>query len=501
MRKSWHHMNDLIYWVWLSLKNGAGHSDANKMLKRFVGGAKEIYEAPYERIAAVADCSPSFIRRLQDHDLSEAVQILEFCFANGIRVISCVSPNYPRRLNNLRNKPLILYVRGNIEDLNERFCVSIVGTRNMSGYGKHITFALARQLIAYGAIIISGAAYGIDSTANNTAIFMEEPTVAVLGSGVNVPYPQKNKDMLDYIATTGMVVSEFPPNTAPLGKNFPIRNRIISGLADAVVVVEAGEKSGALITARCAEEQGRLVYAVPGNLGVPNSVGTNNMIRDGAKMVTRAEDIIEDFAERFNLSKIDRIVTSDKYLRYEYNHRIPTRPENKPISLSSHNKSAGLVVQHTKSKVNVMVPDIPTPDDFTLNPTNTKEAPGERVPEVLVKRTVYTRPAAEAAMVKKTSLIKQKKRFSNDVNVGAVNDTEYVVKNNSVNDTDKERIPQALGETERRVLEAIPYGTAVTSDKIAQAGIPTDKVLSSLTLLELYSAVEALPGGLYKRKI
>ncbi len=467
-------MNDLIYWVWLAQKNGAGYSDANKILKRFVGGAREIYEAPYDRIAAATECSPAFLSRLRDHDLSEAGRILEFCFLNGVRVISCVSPSYPRRLNSLRNKPIILYVRGNIDDLDERFCVSIVGTRNMSGYGKHITFTLARQLIGYGAIIISGAAYGIDSAANSTAMFFGEPTVAVLGSGVNVPYPAKNKGMLDYISTNGMVVSEFPPNTPPLGRNFPIRNRIISGLADAVLVVEAGERSGALITARCAAEQGKRVYAVPGNLGVPNSVGTNCMIRDGAKMVTRAEDIVEDFAEAFGLAKIDRIINSDKYLRYEYNHSIPIRSENKPLSEKAQEKLPGIP---TPKKVIVnreRIPDIPTPSDFEFaNP----QAENEPKPEKT--RLIYSR-RAEAA--KKP---KPKQRQAENVSDKRAAYDESTL--------------EQLSDVERRVLEAIPRDTAITTDNIARSGIAAEEVMAALTILELYGTVEALPGGLYKR--
>ena len=195
-------MNDVIYWIWLALKNGYGGTEAQKLLRYFPGGAREIYEATEAELFAVRDCGDTFLHKLSDHDLTQAEDILEFCFSEDIRVISCASEEYPVRLHDLYNKPLVLYARGRIEDLNERFCVSIVGTRDMSEYGKHMTFKLARQLLGYGAIIISGAAYGIDSSANNTAMFFETPTVAVLGSGVNVPYPSSNKPMLDWIAST-----------------------------------------------------------------------------------------------------------------------------------------------------------------------------------------------------------------------------------------------------------------------------------------------------------
>ncbi len=450
-------MNDVIYWVWLAEKNGAGSADAIKMLEHFPGGAKDIYEATYEQLAACKGVSKQFRERLADHDLSRAERTLEFCFMNGIRVIPCASPNYPKRLHNLYNKPIVLYARGMIKDLDERFCVTIVGTRTMSSYGKHMAFTLARQLIAYGAIIISGAAYGVDSAANNTAVFMEEPTVAVLGTGVNVPYPASNKDLIDWIGANGMVVSEFEPNTPPQGRNFPIRNRIMSGLADAVVVVEGNERSGALITARCACDQGRRVYAVPGNVGAPNSVGPNRLIRDGAKLVMCAEDIVEDFADRFNLKKIDRIISSDKYIRYEYNHSIPVQAENKPLSPKEQGKLAPMDVPPIKKAVGAKkLPDVPSPSDYRKN---AKRGSIEKVSEP-------PRPAPTVT-----------------------------------DEKERESILSCLDEVQRRVLDAIPDGVSVTTDNIAQTGIPTDEVLASLTMLELYSAVEALPGGLYRKLI
>lgn len=439
-------MNDIIYWIWLAEKSGAGNSEAVKLLEHFEGAPKAIFEASREELLASKACSTAFINRLSNHDLKAAENILEFCFMEGIKVIPCSSQKYPKRLQTLYNKPIVLYARGEIEDLNERFCVSIVGARYMSIYGKHMAFTLARQLIAYGAIIVSGAAYGIDSTANNTAVFLEEPTVAVLGSGVNVPYPQRNKEMLDRIAKNGIVFSEYPPNTPPYGSNFPIRNRIISGLADAVVVVEANPRSGALITARDACDQGRPVYAVPGNVGAPNSIGTNRIIRDGAKLVTCAEDIIEDFADRFPLEKIDRIVNSDKYMRYEYNHSMPVLAENRPLTPDEQDKINGI--------------KLPEP------PKQTKSAPAKKAPSVI------------------------EEKLSENNGISPVMES---------NPTKREEILKDLGDTARRVYEAIPDKLAVTTDKIIRTGIPADETMASLTMLELYSVIEALPGGLYRK--
>lgn len=502
-------MNDIIYWVWLALKNGAGHSDAVKLLKHFPGGAREIYEAPYERLAAVKECSELFIKRLTDHDLSQPERILEFCFMNGIRVVTCASSHYPRRLQELYNKPIVLYIRGMIEDIDDRFCVSIVGTRKMSNYGKHITFTLARQLIGYGALIISGAAYGIDSTANRTAVFFEEPTVAVLGSGVNVPYPAQNKSMLDLIGTHGMVISEFEPNTPPYGRNFPIRNRIMSGLADAVVVVEADEKSGALITARHAADQGRSVYAVPGNIGATNSIGPLRMIRDGAKIVTCVEDIIEDFTDRFKLKKLDRIVKSDKYLRYEYNHSIPVQAENVPMQSEEQNLPAVLNVPMTKRSTDAPAfPDIPTPTDYRGKsgadvrsiPLSAPDAydTADDIPYDMADRTDGSTAVSKndrrlPSRNGSERHIRKESKGSKEIQSKAAPSSEIA--------SERDWIYSKLGETQIKVLEAFPKDTPMSPDKLAECGIDIGDVLSSLTVLELYSAVEALPGGLYKRKI
>ncbi|MBQ8248936.1 MAG: DNA-processing protein DprA [Clostridia bacterium] len=455
-------MNDIIYWVWLSQKNGPGHSDAIRLLQYFPGGAREIYEATNEQLLACKDCSMAFIRRLMNRDLKEAERILEFCFINGIRVVSCASENYPKRLRSLYNKPVVLYIRGMIEDLDDRFCVSIVGTRNMSDYGKHMTFSLARQLISYGAVIISGAAYGIDSTANNTAVFMDEPSVAVLGSGVNVPYPAKNKELLDKIAAKGMVISEYEPNTPPYSHNFPLRNRIISGLSDAVVVVECALKSGALITARYAADQGRRVYAVPGNVGAPGSIGPNSLIRDGAKLVMRCEDIIEDFEDRFNLEQLDRIISSEKYLRYEYNHSIPVRNENKPMTRDGVKIVRASATAARKENIGEKHPDEATPRRTQRSPRIVEKQGG---PSVTVKHESDISQNAESAADK------------------------------------KEKIYAMTDDNQRLVLDAMPSGTEVTIDQLAKTGLSTNMILSSLTMLELFSAVESLPGGLYKKLI
>ncbi len=337
-------MKDIVYWIWYALRCGAGSSDGVQLMEHYARSGEEcppkrIYEAGRDELLGIGKFDPSFISRFADHDLGRAEDIIEFCFMGGIRIVSCASEYYPKRLKNVYNRPIVLYCRGNIEALDDKFCVGVVGTRAMTNYGKHITFDFTRKLCAHNAVIISGAASGIDSVANQTALYFESQTIAVLGCGVNVAYPSENKAMLDRIAERGMIISELAPNTPPSRYTFPIRNRIISGLSDALLVVEAGEKSGALITARHAADQKRPVYAVPGNVNSPESRGTNLLIRDGAYLCSSAEDIIQDFAEQMKLSPNEMLTRSEKYLHYELRTTKPLPERATPGYSLSHDKN------------------------------------------------------------------------------------------------------------------------------------------------------------------
>ena len=205
---------------------------------------------------------------------------------------------YPNKLKSIYDPPELLYCLGDIRLLNEP-SIAIVGTRNASNYGKRIAYNLSQELSKRGVTIISGLASGIDSYAHEGAFKNVGKTIAVLGSGIDVIYPKENEDLYkSIIKNGGLIVSEFPLGTKPEKDNFPKRNRIISGLSDGVVVVEAKKKSGALITADLALEQGRSVFAVPGNIDSQNSEGTNNLIKEGAVPVTSYLDILIAIAER-----------------------------------------------------------------------------------------------------------------------------------------------------------------------------------------------------------
>jgi DNA processing protein len=213
----------------------------------------------------------------------------------NVKVITIKDADYPVNLKEIHDPPAVLYVKGELKK-EDKLSVAIVGSRRSSNYGRDTAERLARELAQLGITVVSGMARGIDTSAHNGALNSKGRTIAVLGSGLANIYPPENKALVYKIAESGAVISEFPMTMPPLAGNFPRRNRIISGLSLGTVVVEAAQKSGALITARCAYEQNREVFSVPGEAGRDTASGTNQLIKDGAKLVETATDILEELA-------------------------------------------------------------------------------------------------------------------------------------------------------------------------------------------------------------
>lgn len=211
---------------------------------------------------------------------------------SGIKIITFQDELYPANLLNIFDRPVFLYVKGTLS--REDIPLAVVGSRRASTYGKYTTERMSRELALQGVTIVSGMARGIDTCAHRGALSVSGRTIAVLGCGLDVIYPPENKILYSAIPQNGAVISEFPPGTEPLPFNFPARNRIISGMSYGVLVVEAGEKSGSLITARLAMEQGRDVFAIPGAIDSASSRGANSLIKQGAKLVETIDDILED---------------------------------------------------------------------------------------------------------------------------------------------------------------------------------------------------------------
>ncbi|HWP98570.1 MAG TPA: DNA-processing protein DprA [Syntrophomonadaceae bacterium] len=211
-------------------------------------------------------------------------------------------PEYPEALKHIAQKPYLLYYRGRLDCL-QVLCVAVVGSRRPTAYGRRTAHCLGQDMASRQVTVVSGLARGIDTEAHKGAIEGKGFTAAVLGSGIDVMYPRENRRLFDEVCEEGLVVSEFPPGTPPDARNFPRRNRIISGLSRGVVVVEARSRSGALITADFALEQGRDVFAVPGPIGSENSVGTNRLIQQGAKLITGSEDVLEEYLQVKNVAE------------------------------------------------------------------------------------------------------------------------------------------------------------------------------------------------------
>lgn len=217
----------------------------------------------------------------------------EYINKEDIKILMYTDQNYPQLLRNIYDPPPVLFIKGNLMDFDN--CLAVVGARRASDYGKSAAYKLSMELAVRGITIVSGLARGIDSCAHQGCLDVEGITIAVMGSGFKHIYPPQNKRLFEAICSNGCVVSEYMPDMPPYAGNFPKRNRIISGISKGVIIVEAGEKSGSLITARLALEQGRDVFAVPGNIFSPSSQGTNSLIKDGAKPVTCVEDILEEY--------------------------------------------------------------------------------------------------------------------------------------------------------------------------------------------------------------
>jgi DNA processing protein len=212
-----------------------------------------------------------------------------------IKVTTVYDASYPERLRFIDDNPYLLYYKGSLNEMETGRCLSVVGSRKATSYGKWVAESFVSELCSHGFRIVSGMAYGIDSIAHQTAIKRNQYTIAVLGSGIDVIYPKRNKELYRDISERGSVISEFAPGFSPLPFNFPYRNRIISGLSDGILVVEAGEKSGTLITATYGFEQNKEVFAIPGNIDNINARGTNRLIREGAKITICVDDILEEF--------------------------------------------------------------------------------------------------------------------------------------------------------------------------------------------------------------
>ena len=323
-----------VYWIWFAEIKGISLFVKRQLLETF-RDPEEIYLAQEKAFPKeVAEA-------LQQKDLTEAMAIYQQCVKLGIGILTYADEDYPESLRNIEDPPVVLYFKGKLPDWQAQPVIGVVGTRKASTYGLQTSHLLTSQIAACGGLVVSGAATGVDAFSMEGALDAGRPTVGILGGGVDVVYPAKNRSLYRRTEEKGCLISEYPPGCRPYPWNFLQRNRIISGLSDGVLVVEAPEKSGALNTARHAFSQGRDLFVVPGNLGVDTCLGSNALLQEGAYAALSGWDVVKHYAPLYpdtvanrpvNLQRIGQIppkkVAEETVLPDKGENKKRVSPEN-----------------------------------------------------------------------------------------------------------------------------------------------------------------------------
>lgn len=438
-------MVDPMYWIWLSMAVTPG-SETFGRLRRCFATPLEIYQAPDRMLREALGELTLDLDRLTNKDLRQADIVLGYCHSHRISLLTYSDPDYPQRLRDLKNPPVLLYYVGRVTDMNRGFFVSVVGSREHDDYCRDLTFEITHDLSLGGAAIVSGLALGLDSVALAAAYDVGGKTYAVLGSGLDVMYPKEHRHLARDLTVTGAVMSEFPPGTPPLARNFPIRNRIISGLSHVVMVTGGTLKSGTLITARHAREQGKPIYAMPGDIRNPYCGAPLLLLREGAHAVTCAEDILYAYQNEFRGSinifrllekheySIKRVLKEEGVASYSNRHEVRRQEEQREIARLADRPIGKRSDRHSAPVV-----------------------PGKR--EGAAERKVASAPADEI-----------RKKLD------------------------------ALDPFARYVYNRIPPDEPCTIDSIADAQHPVHKVLTNVTKLELAGLIDLLVGNRVRRR-
>jgi len=291
-------MSSLKYWIWLSTLQGVGSVTAAKLLNHF-GSPENIYNAGPGDYHNIPGVKPAELRSLSNKNTDYASKVLASCDEISCKVLTLNDPEYPERLRNIYDPPTVLYIHGTLPAIDDEPVVAVVGTRDCTLYGISAAESTGYSLATNGLIVVTGLARGVDSAATVGALRGGGRVLAVIGSGLDVIYPPENKKLFSDVIRSGAILSEYAPGTPAIPSNFPIRNRILSGLSLGVAVIEAPKRSGALITAERALEQGRDVFALPGNVDARSCEGSNLLLREGAIPFMKGEDIIGEYAELY----------------------------------------------------------------------------------------------------------------------------------------------------------------------------------------------------------
>ncbi len=447
-------MSSTLKWIWLAEKCGAGSTELLKLIEKF-DGIDDIFAADYDAYLE-SGVSERLCEDLCDKSTDKMVKILGYCQTAHVGVLTYDSERYPVSLRSLKDPPAVLYYVGELPDLNKNLCISVVGTRTISEYGMRAAYKIAYEVASSGAVVVSGMALGIDGIASCAAIASGGITVAVMGCGIDIVYPRSHQKLWENIKRSGAIITEFAPATEPRGMNFPIRNRIISGLSQGTVVVDADLDSGAMITAKTAILQGRDVYAVPANIGSDNSSGTNSLIRDGAQAVLCGNDIIRNYAyiyrDRLNMV---RAVGAEK------------RSEFDPEAVSRMGVT------------------------YKVSDSGARRGAGKTDADKVDKKQ-------KSLKKENPSYVKEKKKAEIQICENSASEVTAAEKNTG-GDRSAE-ILEKLSEKQRKIFDEMPLDRAVTVDYLTKTGFALGEVISALTVLEIKGLVSSLPGALYVRK-
>ncbi len=479
-----------IYYIWLALVFGPASKLAVKLLDT-VGSPEAVFSDRLKGLEPSEHLLQKELERakelLKTRKLEEAEQMLEKCAGMGIDILTPEYPAYPGALRYLADRPLTLYVRGIMPDCSCNMTTAVVGTRKMTDYGRNMAYSIGVGLAYGGSIVVSGMALGSDSMALIGALDNDGQVIAVLGSGVDVVYPREHRDIYRKIIEKGAVISEYPPGTPPIGSHFPVRNRIMSGIADATVVVEADTKSGSLITAAHAFDQGKKVFAVPGKIGDPGAEGTNNLIRDGAQAVLTAEDILAEF-------------------EFIYPHSVSVQ--------RAHTKLRGMDMDElsrtamARSRINARTE---TGALSTANYYGAGTYGGRRNNPPAEHRPIPPKPAEpEIPSNPPAVTVETPKKPSRPVNVvksffGLEKDKDTGKNEKRQRKSDEKIVPakkielDMLDETEIKVYNKMKPSVPTLPDELVDAETSVSTVLSALTMLEMAGAVESGGGGYFMR--
>jgi DNA processing protein len=342
-------MDEKLYWIGLNLARGIGPVRLQALLDHF-GDLRQAWEANRSDLlsAGLQSKTVDHILELRSgFDLNEYYQKM---ISQGIKILTWLDEDYPARLKNIQQPPPVLYLRGDVT-LQDHWAVGIVGTRRITSYGRQVTEQISTLLARNGITVVSGLARGVDGIAHQAALAAGGRTIAVLGSGVDQIYPPEHRSLAEKIAQAGAVMSDYAPGTPPEAVNFPPRNRIISGLTGATVVIEAGETSGALITASFAAEQGKEVFAVPGGIYSPQSKGTNKLILEGATPLINPEDILN----ALDIKKVEQYHQASLLLPAdEVESRLLTALNLEPMHIDDIQASVGLPVEKISASLTML---------------------------------------------------------------------------------------------------------------------------------------------------